>query len=217
MSSIKAAAAEGIASAEFHEKIFINQTEVTHMTDTEIITLFEKRDEHAISAVSEKYGSSCTGIAVNILRNHQDAEECVNDVYLKIWDTIPPEKPRSLCAFVGKITRNLAIDRYRKEHTEKRGSGEVPLILDELAECVSDGGTNIEKTAEQHELLAAINRFLDELPAPKRIAFVSRYCLCEDIKSIAKRLGMTANGVAVNLTRTRKNLVSYLNKEGYEI
>lgn len=186
------------------------------MTDLEIVALFEKRDKRAVSAVSEKYGAGCTGIAMNILRNREDAEQCANDVYLKIWDSIPPEKPRSLCAFVGKITRNLAIDQYRKNHTEKRGNGEVPLILDELSECVSDG-TSVEKTVLRSELLAAINRFLEELPAPKRIAFVSRYCLCEDVKSIAKRLGMTCNGVSVSLNRTRKSLVSYLNKEGFEI
>lgn len=191
-------------------------SEVTHMTDMEIVTLFEKRDKSALSAVSEKYGSNCTGIAVNILRNREDAEQCVNDVYLKVWESIPPEKPRSLCAFMGKITRNLAIDRYRKEHAEKRGGGEVPLILEELSECVSDG-SSVEKAVLRNELLAAINRFLEELPAPKRIAFVSRYCLCEDVKSIAKRLGMTCNGVSVSLNRTRKSLVSYLNKEGFEI
>lgn len=193
-----------------------NSSEVTHMTDLEIVALFENRDKRAVSAVSEKYGAGCTGIAMNILRNREDAEQCANDVYLKIWDSIPPEKPRSLCAFVGKITRNLAIDQYRKNHTEKRGNGEVPLILDELSECVSDG-TSVEKTVLRSELLAAINRFLEELPAPKRIAFVSRYCLCEDVKSIAKRLGMTCNGVSVSLNRTRKSLVSYLNKEGFEI
>lgn len=186
------------------------------MTDMEIVTLFENRDKRAVSAASEKYGGSCTGIAMNILRNREDAEQCVNDVYLKVWDSIPPEKPRSLSAFMGKITRNLAIDQYRKEHTEKRGGGEVPLILDELSECVSDG-TSVEKTILRNELLAAINRFLEELPAPKRIAFVSRYCLCEDVKSIAKRLGMTCNSVSVNLNRTRRSLVSYLNKEGFEI
>lgn len=193
-----------------------NSSEVTHMTDMEIVTLFENRDKRAVSAVSEKYGAGCTGLAVNILRNREDAEQCVNDVYLKVWDSIPPEKPRSLCAFMGKITRNLAIDRYRKEHTEKRGGGEIPLILDELSECVSDG-SSVEKTVLRNELLAAINRFLEELPAPKRIAFVSRYCLCEDVKSIARRLGTTCNSVSVGLNRTRKSLVSYLNKEGFEI
>lgn len=199
------------------EKItYSKPSEVTHMTDTEIITLFENRDNRAVAAVSEKYGAGCKGIAVNILRNNEDAEQCVNDAYLKIWESIPPEKPRSLCAFAGKITRNLAIDRYRKDHTEKRGGGEVPLILDELSECVSDG-SSVEKNFLRGELLAAINRFLENLPVRNRIAFVSRYCLCEDVKSIAKRLGMTCNGVSVGLNRTRKSLVSYLKKEGFEI
>lgn len=193
-----------------------DSSEVTHMTDMEIVTLFEKRDNSALSAASGKYGGNCKSIAANILKNREDAEQCVNDVYLKVWESIPPEKPRSLGAFMGKITRNLAIDRYRKEHTEKRGGGEVPLILDELSECVSDG-SSVEKNFLRDELLRAINKFLEQLPAKNRIAFVSRYCLCEDVKSIAKRLGTTCNSVSVNLNRTRKSLVSYLNKEGFEI
>ncbi len=204
-----------LSCKEIGQEIQTNQ-EVRHMTDTEIISLFQSRDERAVSAVSGKYGSICTGIAFNILRNRQDAEECVNDVYLKVWDSIPPERPSSLSAFIGKITRNTAIDRYRRDNSEKRGGGEVPLVLDELAECVSSG-SNVEKTAEHHDLLSAINRFLDGLPADRRIAFVMRYCLCEDIKSIARRLGVTQNNVSVNLNRTRKSLASFLAKEGYEI
>lgn len=184
------------------------------MTDTEIISLFNKRDEGAVRAVSEKYGSVCMGIAFNILRNHQDVEECVNDVYLKVWDSIPPEQPHSLSAFVGKITRNAAIDRYRRDNSKKRGSGGVPLVLDELSECIS-GRVNIEEAAERHELLEAVNRFLTSLPNDKRMAFVMRYCLCEDVKTIARRLGVTQNTVSVNLSRTRKSLLSFLTKEGY--
>lgn len=190
--------------------------EVTHMTDAEIIALFNERDERAVSAVSVKYGGICTGIAFNILRSHQDAEECVNDVYLKVWESIPPEQPKSLSAFVGKVTRNAAIDRYRRANSEKRGGGEVPLILDELAECVA-GSSNVEETAENREMIAAINSFLERLPADRRIAFVMRYCLCEDIKTIARRLGVTKNNVSVNLNRTRKSLAEYLVKEGYEL
>lgn len=185
------------------------------MTDIEIITLFRERNEKAISAVSAKYGHTCKSIAGSILRNNEDAEECVNDVYLKVWENIPPDQPRSLSAYVGRITRNAAFDRYRSEHSEKRG-GEVTLIIDELAERISDS-TNVEKTAERHDLIAAINRFLEGISAERRIAFVSRYCLCEDIKTIAQKLGITQNNVSVNLGRTRKNLIEFLKKEGYEI
>lgn len=186
------------------------------MTDNEIIALFNERNERALSAVSEKYGSGCSRIAVNILKNAQDAEECVNDVYLRVWESIPPEKPNSLGAFVSKITRNFAIDRYRKEHSEKRGGNDVPLILDELADCIADSGS-VELTAERHELLTAINEFLGGLPAEKRIAFVSRYCVCESVKSIAQRLGTTQNNVSVNLGRTRKGLIAFLKERGFDI
>lgn len=215
MSSSTALSASIAAVDNFIEKDY-TQNGVNHLTDIEIITLFRERNEKAISAVSVKYGHTCKRIAGNILRNDEDAEECVNDVYLKVWENIPPDHPNSLGAYVGRITRNAAVDRYRSEHSEKRGGGEVPLIIDELAECISDN-TNIEKTAEHRDLIEAINRFLDGLAAERRIAFVSRYCLCEDIKTIAQKLGITQNNVSVNLGRTRKSLIAFLKKEGYEI
>ncbi len=205
-----------ITAETFSERVFPHGDEVTGLTDTEIISLFNSRDERALSAVSEKYGSNCSRIAKNILKNDQDAEECVNDTYLKVWESIPPEHPDSLCAYVTRVTRNKAIDRYRSERSEKRGGGEVPLIIDELEECVTDSGS-VELAAERHELLKAINEFLESLPAPKRIAFVSRYCLCETVASIAKRLGVTQNNVSVNLGRTRKSLTEFLKRKGYEI
>ncbi|MDE7229933.1 MAG: sigma-70 family RNA polymerase sigma factor [Oscillospiraceae bacterium] len=200
----------------FVEHEFPPSNEVTGLTDNEIISLFNARNERALSAVSEKYGVNCSRIAKNILKNDQDAEECVNDTYLKVWESIPPEQPDSLCAYVAKVTRNSAIDRYRSEHSEKRGGGEIPLILDELAECVSDN-SSVELTAERHELLAAVNEYLETLPEEKRIAFVSRYTLCESVKSIAQRLGITQNNVSVNLGRTRKGLIDYLKRKGFEI
>ncbi len=195
---------------------FSPENEVTELTDTEIIALFNSRDEKALSEVSGKYGGSCLRIAGNILKNHEDAQECVNDTYLKVWESIPPERPDSLSAYVAQVTRNTAIDRYRADRSEKRGGGEMPLILDELAGCISDKGS-IEKTAEDHELLDVINEFLETLSAERRIAFVSRYTLCESVKSIAQRLGVTQNNVSVNLNRTRKALVVYLKRKGFEI
>ena len=192
-------------------------TRVTGLTDREIIGLFNERNERAIAVMSEKYGGNCSRIAKNILKNDQDAEECVNDTYMKVWESIPPEQPESLCAYVAKVTRNSAIDRYRSERSEKRGGGEIPVILDELAECISDNKNNVELTAERHELLGAINEFLETLPSERRIAFVSRYCLCESVKSIAQRLGITQNNVSVNLGRTRKSLMGYLKGRGFII
>ena len=185
------------------------------MTDKEIISLFNERDERALTLVSEKYGGNCSRIAKNILKNDQAAEECVNDVYLRIWESIPPEQPASLCAYAAKVTRNSAIDRYRRERSEKRGGGEIPLILDELCECVSDNSAGVELTAEHHELLAAVNEFLEGLPSERRIAFVSRYVLCESVKSIARRLGITQTNVSVNLGRTRKALMEFLKEKGH--
>lgn len=201
---------------DFAEHDFPSADEVTQLTDNEIILLFNARNERALSAVSEKYGTNCSRIAKNILKNDQDAEECVNDTYLKVWESIPPERPDSLCVYVAKVTRNSAIDRYRSERSEKRGGGEIPLILDELAECVSDN-SSVELTAERHELLSAVNEYLETLPSEKRIAFVSRYTLCESVKSIAQRLGITQNNVSVNLGRTRKGLIDYLKRKGFEI
>lgn len=186
------------------------------MTDTEIIKLFNERNEQALSAVGEKYGGSCQRLAENILKNAEDAKECVNDVYLKVWESIPPEQPVSLCAYVAKVTRNTAIDRYRSERAEMRGGGEVPLIIDELAECISDN-TSVELTAERREIIGAMNNYLGTLPAERRIAFISRYCLCESVKSIAERLGISQNNVSQNLGRTRKGLVKYLKGKGFEI
>lgn len=205
-----------ITAETLSEHVFPSGSEVTGLTDTEIISLFNSRNERAISAISEKYGNSCSRIAKNILKNDQDTEECVNDTYLKVWESIPPEHPTSLCAYVTKIARNKAIDRYRSDRSEKRGGGEIPLILEELEECVTDSGS-VELAAERHELIKVINEFLESLPAQKRIAFVSRYCLCENIASIARRLGVTQNSVSVNLARTRKSLTEFLKREGYEI
>ena len=202
---------------DFVEHEFPLADGVTRLTDKEIISLFNARNERALSAVSEKYGGICSGIAKNILKNEQDAEECVNDTYLKVWESIPPERPESLCAYIAKLTRNSAIDRYRMERSEKRGGGELSLILDELAECISDKNDSVELTAERNDLLSAINEFLETLPSERRIAFVSRYSLCESVKSIAQRLGISQNKVSVNLNRTRKGLVDYLKRKGYEV
>ena len=190
---------------------------VNRLTDKEIVALFNERNERALAVVSEKYGGNCSRIARNILKNDQDAEECVNDTYMKVWESIPPDQPESLCAYVAKVTRNSAIDRYRSERSEKRGGGEIPVILDELAECISDSKDSVEVTAERHELLSAINEFLETLPSERRIAFVSRYCLCESVKSIAQRLGITQNNVSVNLGRTRKSLMDFLAKRGFDL
>jgi len=167
------------------------------LDDSEIIGMLFDRDENGLAAVKNKYGGYCSAIARNILENAQDTEECVNDTYMRVWETIPPEKPRALSAFLAKITRNIAIDRYRREHMQKRGS--------------------VEASAERHEMIAAVNRFLGRLPAKSRVMFVSRYCYCESIRSIALRFGTSENSVSVCLNRTRAKLRDFMKKEGYEL
>ena len=122
------------------------------MEDTEIVNMYWARNSNAIQETETKYGSYCRSIARNILGNNEDVEECVNDTYLNAWNSIPPHRPKMLSTFLGKITRNISFDRYRYNHTEKRGGGEIKLILDELAECVS-GNESVENEVEKNELI----------------------------------------------------------------
>lgn len=194
----------------------ITGTEVTRMNDNEIIAMLFDRNERAVGAIAEKYGGYCAAIARNILANREDTEQCVNDAYMKIWESIPPERPKIFAAFLAKVTRRLAIDRYRHDHAAKRGGDGTELILEELEECVSDGGS-VEDEAERRELIAAVNRFLGGLPARSRVMFTARYCWCESVKSIAARFGVKENSVSVSLARTRGQLREFMKKEGYEL
>ncbi len=186
------------------------------LTDSEIISMLWERNEKALAALSEKYGGYCSAIAENILENREDAEECVNDAYLKVWEKIPPEKPKILSAFIAKIARNAAIDRYRAAHAQKRGCGDIELIFDELDGVISSVH-NAEDSAARREMINTINRFLRRLSAKKRLAFVLRYCCCESVQSISQRLGMSENNVAVMLSRTRNALHEQFKKEGYNL
>lgn len=189
---------------------------VTQLDDKEIIAMLFDRDEDAVGALAGKYGSYCSAIARNILENREDAEQCVNDAYMRAWESIPPQRPKLLSAFLAKITRHLAIDRYRREHSAKRGGNETALIFEELEECVSDG-SSVESETERREIIAAVNRFLGRLPARSRVMFVARYCYCESVKSIAARFGIKENSVSVSLARTRGQLRDFMRKEGYEL
>ncbi len=186
------------------------------MEDTKIIELYFARDEIAILETSKKYGRYCTKIAENILGNTEDSKECVNDTYLAAWNTIPPKRPTLLSAFLGKITRNLAFNKYRYERREKRGSGDVSLVLDELAECVSDRDTP-EASIDRRELIAEINRFLDNIGQKQCELFVLRYWYFESIDTIAKRFSMSESNVYTTLSRLREKLSTHLKERGYEI
>ena len=186
------------------------------MDDAKIVQLYFDRNEQAIPETAAKYGNYCTAIAKNILANAEDAEECVNDTYLNTWNAIPPHKPMRLSTFLGKIVRNLAFNRYKRNRAEKRGSGELTAVLEELAGCVS-GAEDVEHAYEHKELVAAINDFLRRLPARKRSIFVCRYWYTDSIAHISARFGMTAPAVSMTLNRLRNQLHNYLIERGYEL
>lgn len=186
------------------------------MDDAKIVQMYFDRDEQAIPATADKYGSYCTSIATNILGNHEDAEECVNDTYLNTWNAIPPNRPKMLATFLGKIVRNLAFNRYKYNTADKRGGGEITLVLDELASCVS-GKDDVEQTYQHKELVNAINDFLDTLPAEKRNIFVCRYWYTDSISDIAARYGMPYAAMSMTLNRLRTKLHNYLVERGWEL
>ncbi|MEG2929849.1 MAG: RNA polymerase sigma factor [Oscillospiraceae bacterium] len=183
------------------------------MNDEEIIELFFERSQSAISKLSQKYSRYCHSIAYNILYNQEDAEECANDTYLRVWNAIPPKHPECLGAFVGKIVRNLSLNRLKSYNTQKRNGGEVPLALCELEECIPSN-ENIENTISGAELSEKINLFLQELPLQNRIVFVKRYWYLQPISTIATELGRGESYVKSSLLRTRNKLKLYLEKEG---
>ena len=186
------------------------------MEDIEIVALYWDRDPNAISETDSKYGGYCKAIAKNILGSNEDAEECVNGTYLNAWNSIPPHRPDILSTYLGKITRNLSFDRYRHKQAEKRGGGEIELVLDELAECVS-GTDSVEQEFEKNELVRTINSFLDTLSPDKCSIFLCRYWYAIPVSEIAERFGMTEGNVSVTLNRIRGKLKTYFMERGYEL
>lgn len=186
------------------------------MDDNSIIQLYWDRNQEAISATSEKYGHYCKTIARNILNSEEDAEECVNDTLLNAWNSMPTHWPEYLSTFLGKITRNLSFNRYRHDHAEKRGSGEIALILDELIDCISDTD-NMVQIIERKELIKAINKFAKGLSLVKRNIFTRRYWYADSISDIAKDYEMLPGTVSKTLERTRKQLKIYLSERGFEL
>ena len=179
------------------------------LNDREIIDLYIKRDESAISETAEKYGAYCEKIAYNILMDKFDSEECVNDTYMHTWNNVPPTLPRILSAFLAKITRNIAIDRYKSKTAKKRYC--LAESLDELAECV--GGGNISEEIEAAALGAAISRFLLSESEISRRIFVRRYFFEDSIADIAESHKLSEANVKTMLHRTRKKLADFLMKE----
>ena len=183
------------------------------MDDKQILELYSERSETAISETADKYGKYCHYIAYNILYNIQDSEECVNDTYLKAWQTIPPQYPSKLSTYLGKITRNLALNRYKYYNRQKRGEGQTELVLDELLECVP-AAESTEQAVEEKILVEVLNRFLDDLPEEKMKIFMRRYWYMSPIKEIADDLEMGESKVKMILSRSRSKLKQILEKEG---
>ncbi len=184
------------------------------MDDKEIIALYQTRDENAIRQTEKKYSSYLTKIALNILGSREDSEECVNDTYFKTWNSIPPNIPAKLQYYLGKITRELSIDRLRKRTTRKRGGTEYELSLDELCECAGSGDT-AEQAAELSALVELIEKFLQGLRDDERDMFVCRYYYCDSLKEIAEYFGVNVSKVKNTLFRTRAELKKQLESEGY--
>lgn len=186
------------------------------MEDKRIIALFWSRDEMAIEAAEKAYGGLCRRVADNILPNVQDAEECVNDTWLHSWNSMPPQRPKFLAAFLCRITRNLAFNRYKQLHAGKRGGGEAALVLEELAECVS-GREDVESVLERELLVAAVNEFLAGLPERKRDIFLRRYWYADSVADIAACYRMTPGSVSAALSRMREKLRRHLTERGFDL
>lgn len=187
------------------------------MDDREIIALYWERSDEAILETSRKYSRYCHSISFNILGNHEDAEECVNDTYLRAWNSIPPNRPNHLSAYLGRITRNLSFDKYRRRTAEKRGLGQAALALSELEDCLP-GSANVarmvEEASEEKILIEAINSFLEGLPLESRMVFMRRYWHVSSIQEIARSFHMSESKVKSILFRTRKKLKAHLEEEG---
>ena len=186
------------------------------MEDLKIIELYEQRDEAAIEQTQLKYGSYLNAIACNILRSREDSEECLQDSYVKTWNAIPPAKPKSLKAFIARITRNTALDRYSSLTAEKRGGGETALVYEELSECLAEKAMGLpENELELKELTALINEMLKGLSKGSRNIFVLRYWYMYSDAEIAKALGCSESKVRTSLSRSRAVLKNQLAKQGY--
>lgn len=184
------------------------------MEDEKIVELYWQRSENAVHETAQKYGPYCMKISMNILGSVQESEENVNDAYLHAWQAMPPHRPKVLSAFLGKLTRNLAINRYQAAHAIKRGAGEFPLSLEELDPCIPDRAAP-EESLDAAALSQTISAFLRTQPKEARQVFIRRYFFCDSVEEIATVFHMTPSKVKSLLFRIRNKLRIYLQKEGY--
>ena len=183
------------------------------MEDEHIVDLYWKRSENAITETASKYGKYCYSIAYNILSDHNDAEESVNDTYLGAWNSMPPHRPTILSTFLGKITRRIAIKKWQKEHATKRGGGEIVTALEELEDCIP-AEHSVEREIETAEVGKVIDEFVMLLPLTERNIFICRYWYLDSISEICQQFGFSQSKVKSMLHRTRKKLQVCLEREG---
>ena len=186
---------------------------VIAIDDKRILLMLNNRDEQALAVIAEQYGALCRTVARDILGSEQDAEECLNDALLQIWNAIPPAQPENFCAYLLKTVRNHALNRYKAGHRTKRGGGQQAAALEELSELLPSS-ENVLSELERRELLEAISRFLQSLPVKKRNLFIRRYWGFTSFSDLAAESGMRENNVQVTLSHIRKKLLAYLRKEG---
>ena len=181
------------------------------MEDVKILELYYQRNEQAIEETDQKYGRYCHYIAYQILTDDLTAEEVVNDTYLRVWNSVPPQYPNPLKPYVGTISRRISLDRVEYQNALKRGGGHLTAVLDELSECVSGDDEDLDQTIALKE---ALNSFLRSLPPMLRNIFVRRYWYTSSVAEIAREYAMKESAVSMVLLRTRKKLRTHLEKEG---
>lgn len=185
------------------------------MEDKQIVDLYWQRNESAIEETDKKYGRYCHYIAHHILADDEDAKEIVNDTYLKAWNTIPPNRPDPLKPYLGTISRQLSLNRYESQHTQKRG-GQVVLALEELSECIPDTDSG-EDIGESVAFSDALTRFLWKLPTRTRNMFIRRYFYMSPVAEIARDFSLKESAVTMLMLRTRRKLAHFLKKEGFDV
>lgn len=184
------------------------------MEDDQIILFFNQRNEKAISVTAEKYSDVCRKTAGKILEAQQDIDECVNDNLMQLWNSIPPQRPSNLAAFLVTITRNIALERHKHNTWHKRGKRQIYLVLDEISECISSS-ENIEDVIDEPLLVQSVEIFLDNLSYGARTIFVQRYLVMLSVSEIAERYDVSESKVKVTFMRVRKKLRKYLKQEGW--